>query len=216
MITHLKLARLSNEIYNNPKHFKWDNYWQHDDVVVGHLKVCNEDIIVFRGTDNVKDALRDLSFWPKKHLKLGYCFDGFLTGLDDVFEETKAVVGENVYITGHSLGGARARLLAALYIINSLPVKELCVFGSPKPAYKKVAQIIQNSDTKHISYRHSADLIPKQPPTLWPFLRYIHTEQWIELQGDAASSEFKDVEDHMMVRYIKALKELEKDSHVST
>ena len=86
----------------------------------------NESVIVFRGTDDVDDALDDLS--------LGM-FDRWCESIEEAINFTKRIIDkypdDKVYFTGHSLGGALAQIMAKMfnktaYTFNALGVNDFC------------------------------------------------------------------------------------------
>lgn len=78
-IADLELATLSAEAYTAAP------TWQRGDV---HATATSSDattIIAFRGTTrDPRDWLRDLDARPRWHRQLGFCHDGFLTGVEGV------------------------------------------------------------------------------------------------------------------------------------
>ena len=77
-------------------------------------------IVVFRGTvlQSYKNILTDASFIPKKLIESDsvYCHGGFVDAFNTVYGSIKRYIRSNLrrrelFITGHSLGGALASLL---------------------------------------------------------------------------------------------------------
>jgi hypothetical protein len=200
-VTPLILAQFSDNIYTSLNEF--DRYWETDDVVVGLKRVDDTDVLVLRGSVTTEDWVRDASAVPKWHRQLGFCHAGFLAGMDDVFAEVRTVVGPKKAISGHSLGGARARILAAMFAYNQLPVDQLCVFGSPKPAFTNVARIIAKSGMAHTSYRNRNDIVPTLPLTVGSF-DFVHTEPWIAVDAAPAQTDLEALRDHSSSLYVVA------------
>jgi hypothetical protein len=204
IIQPLGLARLNAQIYASSS--GWLNYWQYDHAIVGHTQVDGVDVLVLRGTVDVADWIRDIEAeFPIWHPDLGFCAGGFLAGMDDVFAEVRGAVGCNLVITGHSLGGARARILAGLFACSGVPINYLCVFGSPKPAFLNLARIIQKSGMMHASYRNRNDIVPTVPLTAAPFLDFVHTEDWIVLNAAPAETNLEALRDHSIDLYVQGL-----------
>jgi len=203
MITPLLLAQFSNAIYSQST--GWDDYWTLDDVVVARKRVDDTDVIVHRGSAVGSDWVKNFTAYPKWHSQLGYCHAGFLSGMDEVFSEVRVAVGANVAITGHSLGGARARILAGLFAYNKIPVDLLTVFGAPKPGFINLARIIQKSGIVHTSFRNRNDVVPTLALSIAPFLEFVHTEDWQVLNAAPASDNLEPLRDHSIDLYIKAL-----------
>jgi hypothetical protein len=206
--TPLECALQSQRIYTDAT--GWAHYWSTDDVVVGHKEYDNFDLLSLRGTACIEDVIRDImAALPAWHDQLGFVAGGFMTGLDDVFAETRAVVGLNagkpLYITGHSLGGARARLLAGLYVVNRLNIAGVTVFGSPKPAFANLGRIFQKARIVHDSYRFYNDGGPLLPLTFEPCFDFVHTEAWTPLVGHSPAGDLGPLRDHAIANYIVAL-----------
>jgi hypothetical protein len=197
------LAGLCNDLYAGADGFV--QVWTQDDVVVGLARVDGADVLVLRGSMTAEDWLRDFEAVPEWHPQLGYCHSGFLRGMDDVFASARAIVGPAVAITGHSLGGARARILAGLFAVNGLPVAQLCTFGAPKPAFVNLARIIQKSGMVHSSYRNRRDVVPTVPLTVWPFFEFVHSEDWTACDAAPEATNLEPLRDHSCALYVKAL-----------
>ena len=205
MIPAHDLAALCQSLYAGDTGFA--NIWTFDDVVVGHARVGDVDVLVLRGSVTAGDWLRDFEAMPVWHDKLGFVHAGFVAGMDDVFAEVLPFCqGAKVAITGHSLGGARARILAAMFAVNGLAVDQLCVFGSPKPAFVNLARIIQKSGMTHASYRNRRDVVPTVPLTIAPFFDFVHTDDWTPCDAAPEASNLEPLRDHSCALYVEALR----------
>jgi predicted lipase len=125
--------------------------------------------------------------------------------MDDVLEETKNKLGHKVIITGHSLGAARARVFAALRVVNHLPVDRLCVFGSPRPGFANLARVIQKSGMIHMSFRNRNDPVT-EVPTILP--QWEHTENYILLDEHAIADDYSPLRDHHIELYQRGVNHL--------
>jgi Lipase (class 3) len=199
-MTPYLMAQACNNIYTIDT--GWDHYWVIGGVVIAHQKVGDTDMLVLRGSTTAEDWVRDSEALPMWHPQLGFCHAGFLAGMDDVFSTVKDVVGPRFFITGHSLGGARARLLAALFTVNGLKVDTLCVFGSPKPGFVNIQRIIEKSGMVHLSHRNRNDAVPLLPSIL-PL--WCHTEPWLNVDAAPAIDDFEPLRDHSCALYVRAL-----------
>lgn len=175
MITDNDLALLCQASYDPGA--VWDHAWTADDIHVTHKMVEGVSVIVFRGSIDVNDWLADFDALPHKHPRLGWCHAGFLRYLDLVFENIMAVVGRDIIVTGHSLGAARASLLAGLLLDHGSQVMARVTFGEPRPAFKRLGEIIGNSGCISRSYRNGIDPVPLVPAFLWPLLPYQHVTE---------------------------------------
>ncbi|KAH1281690.1 hypothetical protein KXX11_004174 [Aspergillus fumigatus] len=115
--------------------------------------------------------------------------------------------GAVINITGHSLGGARARIAGAKLLSRGHNVRHVCVFGSPKPGTGRLAAVFANHPVVHQSFRHGNDPVTDMPVGTW----WRHTEQWQTLtdqtQPPSGAAEVVDaLNDHRMAFYIAGLK----------
>lgn len=194
-MSDLTLATLADLVYSQT--VGWDDYWVINGVVIAR----SDNTLVLRGSVTAEDWCRDFDAMPQWHPQLGFCHKGMLAGMDEVFAAVRGKMTGPAHITGHSLGGARARLLAGLFIVNFLSVETLCTFGSPKPAYVNLQRIIEKSGVRHCSYRNRNDVVP----TLPPLGDFVHTEDWTAVDAAPAIDNFEPLRDHQMALYIKAL-----------
>ncbi|MDD5249658.1 MAG: hypothetical protein PHY45_11765 [Rhodocyclaceae bacterium] len=204
MIPASILAQNCAAIYDDANRQSWAKYWELDGVHIALAHYAEADVLVFRGSADAQDFMRDADAVPEWHPNLGFLHAGFAAGLDDVMAEVHSAVGERVAITGHSLGGARARILAAMRVIEGWPVHQLCVFGSPKPGFANVSRIIQKSGMAHSSYRNRNDPMPLMPGLLplWE-----HPEDWIALDEHPDVNDFDPLRDHSMALYARGVAE---------
>lgn len=193
--TAYTLAQLCNLIYDQTE--GWDDYWSLNDVVIAR----SGNTLVLRGSVTTEDWLRDGDAVPIWHAQLGFVHRGFLTGMDEVYAEVKNKVQPGFAITGHSLGGARARILAALFAVNGMPPARVVTFGSPKPAFINLRRIFEKSPIEHISYRNRNDVVPMLPP----LSDFVHTESWTAVDAAPAINNLEPLRDHSMELYCKAL-----------
>jgi thioesterase domain-containing protein len=133
---------------------------------------------------------------------------GFFQGLRALLAVVKAALPADakLTVTGHSLGGAEARDMAALCIRNGITVVNLVTFGSPKPAFINLARIIQKSDIRHVSYRNRNDPVPLMPIKVelldWD---WEHTEDWLPISAAPAADDLEPLRDHHIALYLTAV-----------
>ena len=104
----------------------------------GFLAVNDQRMLAaFRGTESLPDWLTNLQTvrdsGPWKSTKV---YDGFQDAFHAVALRIGEIIGRTrntheVWLTGHSLGGALAVLLAATLLENGLPVTGFYMFGPP-------------------------------------------------------------------------------------
>lgn len=199
MITVTKAAQLCAEIYDDES--KWTTLWEAGGFVMGHIKLGEDDVLVCRGSKSAQDWLLDAAGGiPIFHPQIGICAAGFITGLEELFAEAAMVVGARVIVVGHSLGGARARLLAARFAVAGHPVDQCCVFGSPRPGFVNIRRILEKSGTKLQSFRNRNDVVPEMPP-MFP-LPFAHTDEWVSFDEAPDVKDLEVLRDHHIPLYI--------------
>ena len=151
--------------------------------------VTSDDAIIVscRGTEPTKfaDIAADLKTIPVRHPRNGMVHSGFYEYANLVYDEIYAQVKkmrkkkENVFVVGHSLGGAMAVLVAEQLAADGIPVKELRTFGQPRVGTREFLKLI---DFPYYRYRNNNDLVTVVPPTFFNLifkhsgvLRYINT-----------------------------------------
>jgi len=165
------------------------DWYDVDDLRYGVHWHRDSTIIVIRGTANAENWLRDARFWPKKSCGGHLAHGGFV----DAFRKLCAggmptVKSGNLVVTGHSLGGAVATLLA-----EHVGCK-LITFGSPR-VYWRFSWAPQLDHTRVVR--------DDDPVPCVPAIMYSHRCDPLTLSdGDG---QLLQIEDHFMAGYIKAL-----------
>ena len=147
----------------------------------GYLARNDRHIIAcFRGSEQkYADWATNLQFVKDPAPLAGSVHEGF----QDAFQAAAYEVGyriaqlrdrqQSVWITGHSLGGAMAVMLAATMLESSLttrvPVDGLYTFGAPRVGNKKFARELNRQFEGKSYYRviNRDDLVPHLPPELF-------------------------------------------------
>lgn len=146
-----------------------------DDGVCWALKkVDGFDIVIFRGSITLQDWIRDFRAVAMP-TRIGHVHVGFFAGLEQVWTELRPLIDQPVIVAGHSLGAARADVLAGLMVAdNAAPVARV-VFGEPKPGLLDFADLIKGIPAR--SYRNGDarhhDLVTDLPFS-FPPLQYVH------------------------------------------
>lgn len=192
MVTDADLARLSQRAYSDTP--TWSR---------GDVHACRTDfadgttVVAFRGSDDLLNWLRDLRVCPQWHRQLGYCHAGFLAGALALLHQIAAdTAGRRVIFTGHSLGGALALIMGALFILYGLTVVAIVTFGAPRPGFAKLARVLRRAPVLRL-YRNGNDPVPRVP-----WLLGFYRTPGPQLPIGAAAAD--PIECHFIERYIAA------------
>ena len=185
--------------------------------------ICEREgllIVVFRGTDNIEDWVKDTkAIFTKLNDIPGDFHSGFLKRSEEIPIEffIEKIVKDNyrIVFTGHSYGAAVAGLVTIRILFseqifgsNSFHDKILCIgFGSPvfvDDQFKKYAEKFYKNNFHF--YFNETDIIQNLPI-------YRHFGTFIYLKGDAKLKLYKEfyypksnnklVKDHSMINYRK-------------
>jgi Lipase (class 3) len=202
-MTDAELAQLCADSYNPLA--VWEHTWTADDIHVAHKLVEGVDVIVFRGSVDVNDWMADFDAIPTKHPLLGWCHAGFLRYMDLVFENVLGVLGREIIVTGHSLGAARASILTGLLLSHGSQVKARVVFGEPRPGFRQLKTIIEQSGCESRCYRNGEDPVTEVPLYFEPLLRYVHPSEPILLNAAPDPGDLSPLQYHHINLYVKGL-----------
>lgn len=194
-------------------------------------------ILSFRGTEpeNIGDWVSDIQIKKTKTVK-GHIHKGFLKAWIDISAEVCCEIDNlvddivrNVWITGHSLGGALA-IISALSL--QTPLAGIYTFGAPRVGDKKFAKQFDER-FKDRTYRlvNNCDIVTRTPPRIGGYkhcgqLIYIdkddkvHIEEgslnWWTTFWDRVNGRLENfthlklldgIEDHKLNNYIQALEQ---------
>ena len=165
-------------------------------------------ILIFRGTDNVKNVWTDIDARPTKDDSLGgaYLHRGFKDAATWIFDDIQKDYRfeKTVYLTGHSLGGAVAQIIG-LWLHNAGYHVQIYTFGSPK-----VSTTFFGNRPIHYRVLVRNDPVPFVPP--YPFLHSgisidAKNLDWEE-GGEANRGSFGEIDgrDHSITYYTRILK----------
>ena len=155
-------------------------------------------LIACRGTEPtaLNDVLADLKMFPVPHHKGGRVHRGFYAEYDKVIPGIKEALAKHdkkgtktVWVTGHSLGGAMAVLVAA----ELQPTGGLHTFGQPRVGNAEFLKCLDG--IKYYRYRNNNDIVTAVPPT-WLFFRHGGVLRYINTFGNIRTAtwaqRFKD------------------------
>jgi hypothetical protein len=162
----------------------------------------------FRGSVTFLDWLRDFQGLMILDPQLGGVEEGFMAGMRDVFahvvDEIKSPNRKALYLTGHSLGAARALLLGGLIAQYPDVLHSVVTFGSPRPGGQKLKDILRPVEIA--SYRNGTDPVPDVPLYIPEFEPYLHPRQMIQLNCPPdADDPWGTVAPHHIQYYVRAL-----------
>lgn len=190
MLTDLELLDVCQKTYDEPATIDTGSVHVRIETV-GEFKV-----IAFRGTANTLDWLRNASVVPANTSLLGRVHSGFFDGMMSVWPRIPA--DGKIVITGHSKGGAEAKLLAAMFAAGGRPPAKLTTFGAPRVCWfnnSRTADLLKTIDG--VDYRNADDPVPNVP------IDYHHPREIVQI-----GKRFEDlhvVEDHFLAAYRASL-----------
>jgi hypothetical protein len=163
-------------------------------------------LIVFRGTRvqmhspharaefvslNPADVWSDSQFVITKHAIAGRVHSGFLRAFAPIADQLDAIVHtrrpeQNLWLTGHSLGGALATLAAAH--LGRDAIQGLYTYGCPRVGDAAFAEILPQQS--HVRFVHRDDWVTTVPPEI---LGYVHAGAQHQVTGSEPRSVLEDL-----------------------
>lgn len=139
------------------------------DVQITYFLATNEltrtQVISVRGTSNVENAMVDISLKLLVDPNTGIALhQGFAHAARQVFKELKPLLKPDyqIQLTGHSLGGAVAVILAMYLDSDDFNIGQVVTFGQPKVTNVSGAEKLKHIDL--IRVVTPDDLVPLAPP----------------------------------------------------
>ena len=127
--------------------------------------VTKTHIISVRGTANMENTILDLDYELTEDKTLGIAIHkGFAQSAHNIYKMLKNSLHKDyaIDITGHSLGGAVAVILAMVLDKHGYKIHQVVTFGQPKVTDRLGAQKYQHLNVVHIN--NLDDIIPTLPP----------------------------------------------------
>ncbi|MDE0349430.1 MAG: lipase family protein [Gammaproteobacteria bacterium] len=136
----------------------------------GYIAADAERILVaFRGTAGLPDWLTNIQIakdpGPEGHVHEGFQ-DAFFVSTLRIGSLLGGMKGDrDIWVTGHSLGGALATLLVATLIENGIDVKGLYTYGAPRVGDGEFAKWLNGKLRYRCNYRvvNEGDVVPHLP-----------------------------------------------------
>jgi hypothetical protein len=126
----------------------------------------NMVIVAFRGTETIGNALTDVKTALIRHTIFpGLVHLGFAHAAEAVYPTVRVMVsalgrGRPIYVTGHSLGGALATLVAHRLLVEGFPVRAVYSYGSPRAGDRNFRDAYR---VPHYRFVNDNDLVPHLP-----------------------------------------------------
>jgi hypothetical protein len=124
--------------------------------------------ITFRGTTSIEDWKHNINTKTENvfsDLKVHKGFlDQYMSVRNKIYTAIPNIHSENIFISGHSLGGALA-YVCAVDIMSTTNNKNIKVFtiGSPRPGNNAFAEYFINNVKESKRYKNKGDIITKLP-----------------------------------------------------
>jgi triacylglycerol lipase len=134
----------------------------------------NNIYIVFRGTSTSGEWYSDIdarqvnfkSTWGKVHLGFNNIFDSCSSAVTSYINQYSDIKNRNVYITGHSLGGAVATLCAAHLLYEIFEAPTVYTFASPRVGDSDFRTSFNERVPLHFRIFNTEDTVPIIPPAV--------------------------------------------------
>lgn len=166
MIADVDLAKAACiDIYDGSS--AWDHHFFVSGIVFALRRVNDDDMIVFRGSKTPHDWYDDVEAIPVSVEGLGIVHAGFYQGLPDALAAVLPLLRKSVYVTGHSLGAARAYLFAQMLARAGVVPRAVVAFAPPRPGFADFRDKLVLSGAVVRGYHNHYDPIPDVP--VFPF-----------------------------------------------
>ena len=176
-------------------HYTYEGRLEHqgEQIIFGMIPDYNALFIGFRGSSNIQNWIDNIQCsqiapYEDKQVYVEKGFYHLFSSLEDNIYNIvdKMVVKYNtnlLFITGHSLGGALASLMAfdVKYNNRDYNVKSVITFGSPRVGNPYFSTIFSGFQMNSYRITHYYDMVPHVPEE---FMGYQHVTQEIYLSED--------------------------------
>jgi hypothetical protein len=123
-------------------------------------------IVAFRGTESIGNALTDVeAALIRQTIFPGLVHYGFARAAEVVYPIVRTLLTAMdrklpIWVTGHSLGGAMATLVAHRLAHEGFPVRAIYTYGSPRPGDRRFRDAYR---LPHYRFVNDNDLVPHLP-----------------------------------------------------
>lgn len=207
-VTHLQLARCCEQSYSDsPESFDWFTHEyrlrvDRTDTQALCGMVDGDAVIAFRGSSSWDDWIRTNSHLLMVDCGLGMAHCGFVqaarSAMQDVLHFIRGMQPNEIYLTGHSLGGAVSVVMLQLLLGQGIDSDRInCItFGCPRVGEESFA----HSLSKHriTQYARYGDPVVLLPPTALAY-RHVAEPEYLPVDLD------RDQIGHSMTAYRKDL-----------
>jgi hypothetical protein len=207
VISDLACAQLCDALYNDPA-YPWDDLLQpesDDGIALGIRPIDGVRYFVFRGSvtpqDWFRDGISEFFHTLPGFEALGDVALGFSEGMPDLFRSKLEQLTEAPWVSvGHSLGAARAQLMAGMGAVAGVPPLRCVAFGPPRVGMGDFTKAV--AEIPWALYRNCSDPVA-EVPTSPPFDR---ARDLIPLNAPGAPDDpWLMLRDHHIQLYIKGL-----------
>ena len=177
------------------------------DTVAWCCKSGGEIVIAFRGSDSVQDWLGTNADILMTECGLGMAHAGFVRAarsvMQDVLWYINATKPTQIHLTGHSLGGALAVVMAERLLGQNIAPERMDVvtFGCPRVGDETFRKSL--SRVNIVQYVRRGDPVPNMPPEAAGYRHAVQaqlfTKQEVSIDNDTAG--------HSMTQYRKDFEE---------
>lgn len=161
-------------------------------------------IIVFTGTNEKKDWYCNLNCKKYYFCKTEYVHNGayqmYNESKKEIITEIKKIKFKKLIITGHSLGGYLAQIMAYDLLINYGMYSSIFIFGSALIISKEIQKIFWKNNIIIFEIYLQKDIVPKLLKWLYPSYYSIK----IKIRSERKNC-FNIINNHLMKAYIEAL-----------
>lgn len=206
------------------------SYFDNDGAQAYGLRYKNIHVLSFRGTEPTKinDLLADAKAWRSKSDSIGKVHSGFKHEVDKIWPEIAKWIepavlkGEQIYVTGHSLGAAMATIATSRF-----PDSTICYnYGSPRVGGPRFVKRFNSTYELH-RFVNNNDAVCRVPPALVGIMyKHVGNQHYINTYGNIRNATawqrlkdrfrgyrqawkkrefFDSLYDHSMKKYVKRI-----------